>query len=247
MGSRTLRSKLLLFSFLFLPTILIGQIKNELDIHFKYRISFQSDSFPNNYLDEDYGYNGYISPTLLGNVKVGTSFEAGVLYSGLSFYFQPSINIAYTNYYGNDQLLKKFNNLKFRSYSISIGGKFNLVNYSKSSIIPYFNLNSGYRLSTIAYDETLYPVTLENNEGETKYSFDLKIPSNSELFFNPFVEIGIGVETKIKNKVYILFEGNLIFVNYPTIDIPNPTLSKESYISIGLRYKFLKNKRYYYD
>jgi hypothetical protein len=138
-------------------------------------------------------------------------------------------------------------NLKFRSYSFGIGCKFNLVNYSKSSVIPYFNLNSGYRLSTISSDETLYPVTLENNDGETKYSFVLKIPSNSELFFNPYVEVGIGVETKLKNKVYFLLEGNLIFVNYPTIDIPNPTLSKEFYISIGFRYKFLKNKRYYYD
>ena len=244
MEARIVNYKFFLIYLLFLPSTVSGQIKNELDIQFKERINLQSDRFPTTFTDK---YYGYISPTLLGNVKVGTSFETAILYSGLSYFLQPSFNIGFTNYNVNAQILRKFNNFKFNSYSFGIGCKINIINYSKRSFIPYIILNSGYRLSRLESDETKYSVTTTNAITDARYAFTLQIPSNSKTFFNPYLETDLGLEIKLLNRIYIVLEGNLVFINYPKLDISYPTLSKELYISLGFRYKLYKNKRFYYD
>lgn len=243
MGARKLNNKFLFLLFLLFPAILNGQIKNKFDIHFKYNIGLPVGT-TNDYLDMEYGY---ISPTIMGNVETFASFEAGLLYSGLSFFFQPSLNIGFTDFSANHQLLGKFNNLHLKNLSLSIGGKFNLVNYSKVSHIPYFILNLGYRFSGFSNDETHYNVVAEQCGGDVKNYFELEIQANSRSFYNPFLETGLGLEKKLSSRTYFVLEANITFINYPIMDTHYPALSEEFYLSFGFRYKLLKNKRFYYE
>lgn len=242
MDSRKLNIlKLLCLSICFYAHLLNGQISNELDVHYKYDLRLTSDRFDQYYTVENYGY---LSPTVLGNINRKTCQEVGVLFSGFSFYFQPVLNFRFNNYSATEELLERYKDFEYKSYSVGLGCKINIMQYGHQPFTPYLLFNTNIVISKISNSESSYTVTIDGMNIGSSYNLTINSMSNSKVFLNPLFESSFGVESIIVDKLLLVTEINLLFINFPNFDIDSPLFIKEIYLSFGLRYKLFKNKRY---
>jgi hypothetical protein len=219
-------TKRLLFLICFLLSInflISGQIRNKIDILTAYKSNIYYSSFP-----KDYRNNlGVKVPTVLGNLKSNQGFCAEFLYSYLSFNYQPGIIISYNSYTVNSSLIDLYDNLKLTTASFGLINKFNFLKYGHHRIIPYTKLNLYFNSSKMKNNESIKTIIEEGQSPNTNYSTELRTPQRDLTFFSPTIEVSLGSETKLSDRVYFFLELALAMTNYPDFDSKSPMLFKE--------------------
>ena len=170
--------KLLYLSIFFYAHLLNGQISNKLDVHYKYDLRLTSNRFNQYYTVENFGY---LSPTVLGNINRKTSQEIGV-FSGFSFYFQPDLNFRFNNYSATEELLEKYKDFEYKSYSVGLGCKINIMQYGHQPFTPYLLFNTNIVISKISNSESSYTVTVDGMNMGSSYILTINSMSNSKVF-----------------------------------------------------------------
>lgn len=237
-------TKRLLFLICFLLSInflISGQIKNKIDILTAYKSNIYYTSFP-----KDYRNNlGVTVPTVLGNLKSNQGFCLEFLYSYLSFHYQPGIIFSYNSYAGNNSLIDMYNNLKFTTASFGLINKYNFLKYGQYRIVPYAKLNLYFNSSKLKNNESTKRITEEGQSLNTIYVTEVRTPQRDLSFFSPTIEVSLGSETRLSDRIYFFYELSLSMTSYPNFDSKSPMLFKEGNYLFGIQYKLFKDKRFY--
>jgi len=237
-------NKILLLLICFLISIhfsMFGQIDNKIDILVNYKSNIYN-SFPSEFRNSD----GVLIPTILGDLEKNQAFNFGILYSDLSFKYQPGIVIGFNSYRVNSKVNNMYHKLKFSSTSIGFINKFNLIKNDHFIVAPFIKTNIYLNLFKVKADETLYTSIEQTDNIYTTYAVDLRIPSINKFSLAPSFEVSFGTETKLTDRVSFTLELAFSLTKNPLVDKKSPTLYREANILVGLQYKIFKNKRFYY-
>ena len=113
----------------------IGQISNKFDLLYCYKSNILYSDCPKTF-KTDLNVN---VPTILGNLKHNQGLYMGLLYSDISFNYQPGLVIGYNKYSGNDRLEDMYDNLKLSTTSVGFINKYNFLNMDIIVLCPMQN------------------------------------------------------------------------------------------------------------
>jgi hypothetical protein len=232
---------------LLITSDLTGQIRNKYDIHFKYLINNETPDLGKTYINKTYGCQ---LPAILGNLEQSHGYELGLLYSNRSFLVQPGFIFTHLAYEGNRelQLLYRDRNFKVKSNAFGLTCKVNFSGYGRKWITPYFRLNASLALTKLKStpdNNTPYKaVATSNTNSDVSYEIEIMAQSSKSTAVNPIFGGVLGAEWRLIDQLFFISELGINLRNYPDFDAPSPGLVKESSLSVGLRYKMLKDKRF---
>ena len=223
------------------PNNLTGQIKNQYDVHLKYSSVKIISPNERTFNDKEYGIE---LPRILGNLDKNYNCQFGLLYSGASYIFQPAFIFTFTNYTGNKSLMEMYNDFHIKSYAVGLGCKINFWAYGHHLITPYAQVYANIAWSEIENKTDTFNVQNKADNSDVTYNLALLYSFEKSHFINPNFDVSLGAELRFGDRLLLFAETGINLKKYPNLDTESSTLACEMTLSIGLRYKLLKDKRY---